>query len=76
LVRELGFANLSMGLAGILALWKPEWRPAVALIGGTFLLLDGLQHILSKKRNFEENIAMYSDLAIAALMCIYLVAKF
>lgn len=70
-VRELGFANLAIGLAGIISLWQPGWRPAVALIGGLFLLLDGIQH-MTKKRNFEENIAMYSDLAIGAVMAVYL----
>ena len=72
LVRELGFANVSMGLAGIISLWQPDWRPAVALVGGLFLLLAGLEH-LAKKKNFEENVAMYSDLAIGKVMAVYLI---
>jgi hypothetical protein len=76
IVRELGFANIAIGLAGIIALWKPEWRLAIAFIGGLFLLLDGIQHIASKQRNFEENVAMYSDLTIAILMGVYLVVRF
>ncbi len=72
-IRELGFANVSMGLAGIISLWQPDWRPAVALIGGLFLLLDGFQHI-HNKRNFEENIAMYSDLFIGVMMAVYLMS--
>ncbi len=73
IVRELGFANTSMGLAGIISLCQPSWRPAAALIGGLFLLLDGVQH-MTKERNFEENVAMYSDLAIGIIMTIYLIS--
>lgn len=76
IVRELGFANISIGLAGIISLWKPEWRVAVALIGGLFLSLDGILHIFSKHRNFEENLAMYSDLAIGIIMAVFVIAKF
>jgi hypothetical protein len=76
IVRELGFANITIGLAGIVTLWKPEWRLAVAFIGGLFLLLDGILHIASRQRNFEENVAMYSDLTIGSIMAIYVVAKF
>ena len=76
IVRELGFANTAMGLAGIISLWKPEWRLAVAFIGGLFLLLDGAQHIQSKQRNFEENVAMYSDLFIGLVMAIFVIARY
>jgi hypothetical protein len=76
IVRELGFANAAMGLAGIISLWKPEWRLAVAFIGGLFLLLDGALHAKSKHRNFEENVAMYSDLFIGLVMAVFVVAKF
>lgn len=72
-VRELGFANFCMGLAGIISLWLTDWRPAVAFIAGLFLLLDGLMHT-KNERNFEENIAMYSDLFLGAVMAVYLVS--
>ncbi len=73
IVRELGFANFGMGLAGILSLWLSSWRPAVALIAGLFLLLDGLLHLFNK-RNFEENVAMYSDLLVGVVMAAYLIS--
>lgn len=72
IVRELGFANTGIGIAGILSLWFTAWVPAIALVGGLFLLLDGLAHIFNK-RNSEENIAMYSDLFIGLLMTVYLI---
>lgn len=71
LARELGFYNFAVGLAGIIALGADTWRPAVAFVAGLFLLLAGLQHI-TKKRNFEENIAMYSDILIALVLFAYL----
>ena len=76
LVRELGFANVAMGITGIITLWKPDWLLPEALIGGLFLLLAGLEHVPKKNRNFEENLAMYSDLAIGVVMAVFVIAKF
>jgi hypothetical protein len=76
LVRELGFANIAMGLAGIVSLWKPGWDVTVALIGGLFLLLDGCQHLTSRHRNLEENVAMWSDLLIGLLMAVFVISRF
>ena len=73
LVRELGFANIATGLAGILSLWNPGWRPAVAFVGGFFLLAAGILHAIKKHRDVEENVAMVSDLAIGLLMLAYVV---
>lgn len=74
LVRELGFANLGVGLIGVLSLWLQDWRYAAALTGGLFMTLAGLEHIAKKNRNLEENIALYSDLFIGLIMVIYLIS--
>lgn len=74
LVRELGFANVSIGLAGIISLWQPQWRLAAAFAGGLFLLLDGAQHLTSK-RNFDENVAMYSDIFVGVVMALFIIAS-
>lgn len=67
LVRELGFANTAIGLAGIISLWATDWRLACALVGGLFLLLAGLEHVKKKQRNGEEILAMVSDLFIGVI---------
>jgi len=71
LVRELGFANVSIGLVGIISLWKSNWRIPDAIAGGLFLLLAGIAHLPKKDRTAEEGLAMYSDLAIGVLMGVY-----
>jgi hypothetical protein len=71
LVRELGFANVSIGLVGVISLWKPSWRIPDAIAGGLFLLLAGAEHLPKKGRTAEENLAMYSDLTIGILMGVY-----
>jgi hypothetical protein len=62
LVRELGFANLAIGLAGLASWVFPAWAPAVALSGGVFYALAGINHLLHPHRSRMENIAMLSDL--------------
>jgi hypothetical protein len=45
LVRELGFANLALGLSGLFSLAFPAWR-VPALAGGVFYGLAGGNHFL------------------------------
>jgi hypothetical protein len=68
LVRELGFANLGIGLVGIVSLEVASWRLAAALAGGIFYLLAGLNHVLQPKRNRLETTAMVSDLLAALVL--------
>jgi hypothetical protein len=75
LVRELGFANLSLGLIGVSSLWRDDWRAPAALAGGLFLLLAGLEHVPKKTRSTEENVAMVSDLVIGLMMLGYVVSQ-
>ena len=62
LVKELGFANLAIGLAGLASWLFPSWVPALALTGGVFYSLAGIHHVLQRHRSKLENIAMISDL--------------
>jgi hypothetical protein len=73
-VQELGFANLSMGVLGLLSLRYPEWVRAAAITGGLFYGLAGFKHWIKGDRNSIENIAMISDLCIFAVLAAYVVA--
>jgi len=61
-VRELGFANISSGLLGILTTFNGAWIYPSAIIGGLFYGLAGINHVIRKGKNFTENVTTYSDL--------------
>ena len=67
-VQELGFANLSIGLAGLLSILFSIWALPVAFIGGLFLGLAGVNHLMRPHRNMRENVAMVTDLWAAAIL--------
>ncbi len=71
IIRELGFANLALGLLGLLAI-APEWTPPAALAGGLFFALAGWKHVTAPSRNLTRTVAMVSDLFIAAVLALYL----
>lgn len=68
LVRELGFANVAIGLLGVMSLRTPSWQLAAALTGGVFYALAGTNHALQRGRNRLQNVAMLSDLFAAAVL--------
>lgn len=61
IVRELGFANLSMGLLGICSVFRPGWIVPAAIVGGLYYGLAGAGHIFQRHRNAKEYMAMISD---------------
>lgn len=71
-VRELGFANLALGLLGLLSL-LPGWTPPAALAGAVFFGLAGWKHTKASERNATRTVAMLSDILIAAVLAFYLV---
>jgi len=71
-IRELGFANVCIGLIGILSLLKPVWNAPAAIAGGLYFGLAGLSHLLKKPESKNEVIAMISDIFIFLLMLVYL----
>jgi hypothetical protein len=70
-IRELGFANLALGLPGLVSLALPAWRLPVALAGGTFYGLAGATHALQSHRNRLENVAMASDMIASAVLLLF-----
>ena len=65
LTRELGTANIGMGLTGLLAL-IPSWALPAGLAGGVFLLIAGLMHLPKKDKNAQESVATWTDLIVGA----------
>jgi len=78
LVRELGFANVAIGLVGVLSLPVPQWRLAAALAGGVFYGLAGISHARQGHRNRLENVAMVSDILASVVLlgaCVLVVGQ-
>lgn len=71
IVTELGFANLSVGLAGIASIVRPDWVLPVAIIAGLYYGLAGGLHLLRAGRNRMENWAMGSDLWMFVVFAAY-----
>lgn len=69
-VRELGFANVSMGSIAVLSLVRPAWVPAAALVGALYYGLAGVNHCFHRNRNRLQNLALVSDLFAAAVLAI------
>jgi len=61
IVRELGFANLSMGLLGICSIFRSGWLIPAAIVGGLYYGLAGAGHIFHPGKNAKEYTAMISD---------------
>ena len=76
LVRELGFANLGAGIVGIASLWRPDFTLPAAIASAIFYAAAGAMHALANDRGTNENIAMISDLWIAAILAAYAIWSF
>ncbi|MGA1837519.1 SPW repeat protein [Herbiconiux sp. 11R-BC] len=69
LIRELGTANIGMGLAGLLAL-VPGWALPAGVAGGVFLLVAGAMHLPKKGKNAQETLATWTDLIVGAAVVV------
>jgi hypothetical protein len=69
-VQELGFANISIGVIGIVSIFNGAWLMPAAIVGGLFYGCAGIRHVLKGNRNPLENTAMVSDLFIFAVMLV------
>ncbi len=77
LTRELGTANIGMGVAGLLAL-VPGWAVPAGLAGGIFLLVAGIMHVPKKNKNAQETLATWTDLVVGlavVILAIYVFAR-
>jgi hypothetical protein len=69
LARELGWANLCLGLAGLLAL-VPGWALPAGLAGGIYLLIAGILHVPKKGKNAQESLATWTDLIVGVAVVV------
>lgn len=73
IVREVGFANLSMGLLGVCSLFRIGWIVPAAIVGGLYYGLAGIGHIFQKGKNVKEYTAMISDGFVFLVLAIFVV---
>jgi hypothetical protein len=71
IVREVGFANLSMGFLGVCTLFRVGWLVPAAVVGGLYYGLAGALHIFSQERNAKEYLAMISDGFIFVVLLVF-----
>ncbi len=64
IVRELGFSNLGIGIAGIISVLLVPWRVPAAFIACVFLGAAALQHALKKPASGNEWVALVTDAII------------
>jgi hypothetical protein len=77
LARELGMANLCIGLAGLLAL-VPGWALPAGFAGGIYLLIAGIMHVPKRGKNAQEQLATWTDLVVGVVvvvLAVYLLVK-
>jgi hypothetical protein len=74
-VREIGFANLSMGALGLVSLAQPAWVVPAAIAGGLYYGLAGVGHMLRSNRNFNEQTALVTDLMIFVVLAVFVASR-
>ncbi len=74
LVRELGVANVASGVVGVLSLAMPGFVLPVAISAAIFYGVAGVRHVAAAHRTSNESIAMVSDLFIAMILAVVVVA--
>jgi hypothetical protein len=72
-IRELGFANTSLGVMGILSVINSDWRLLASVTGGLYFGLAGIQHAFRKPDSKNEVVALLYDLAVFLMVFFYLV---
>lgn len=73
IVRELGFANVSIGTLGVWSLVQKGWITPAALVGGLYYGLAGLGHVSQQGKNAKEYMAMISDGFIFLVLSAFLI---
>lgn len=75
IVREVGFANISMGTLGLLTLAKPDFLVAAAIVGGLYYGLAGAGHAARRDKDASEWMALLTDVFMFLLLAGFLGAR-
>lgn len=75
IVREVGFANLSIGTLGLASLAKSEFLVPAAVVGGLYYGLAGAGHLWRGDRNFDGQTAMISDLLMFVVLAAFVASR-
>lgn len=75
IVREVGFANISLGAIGVLSFFFSEFRLAASVSGSLYFGLAGCLHLFSRKRSQNEIFAMISDFFIFIVLTTLIIIK-
>jgi hypothetical protein len=73
-IRELGFANMSLGVMGIISVINDHWRSLAAICGCLFFGLAAIQHFVKKPESKNEFTAMLGDCLICLFLALYLLS--
>jgi len=73
-VRELGFANVAIGMVALGSILAPHWLTPAAVAGAVFYGLAGANHLVTKNRTRLQNVAMLSDLFACGILGAYCMA--
>ncbi|MFT3704327.1 MAG: hypothetical protein QM802_18305 [Agriterribacter sp.] len=75
-IRELGFANISLGVMGILSLINEHWRLLGAIASSIFFGLAALQHFSRKPDSINEYVALVYDSVVFIVLTLFSVFTF
>lgn len=73
IVRELGVANFSTGVAATASIAAPSFVLPMAIVGVIFYGIAGIRHASDPDRNAKQNIAMVSDLFACLVLAIIVI---
>ncbi len=74
-IRELGFANVVIGIIGLSVVFNDNWLVPAAIAGAIFYGAAGIQHVFKHRETMAENVALVSDLFIAIVSLTFLVSR-
>jgi hypothetical protein len=73
-VQEFGYANVSMGLVGLVAPFVSGWGILGAVPGAVFLGLAGLRHVVKRAKSRKETVATWTDLLVFVMAALGILA--